>query len=74
MANSQFSRIFIMCPLVGKFHPSGTKTSKPVELKFWSGDFPGSPVVKTLHLQCRRCPLLPGQGTKMPHAAGHGEK
>ena len=31
-------------------------------------NFPGSPVVKTLHLQCSATGLIPGQGTKTSHA------
>ena len=30
-------------------------------------DFPGSPVVKTLHFHCRGMDLIPDQGTKIPH-------
>ena len=33
-----------------------------------SRDFPGSPVVKTLHSQCRGTGLIPGPGTKTRHA------
>ena len=32
------------------------------------GDFPGGPVVKTLHFQGRSTGLIPGWGTKIPHA------
>ena len=44
------------------------------------GDFPGGPVVKTPHFQCRDAGGLgsiPVQGTKIPHAAqsqGRGKK
>ena len=37
-------------------------------------DFPGSPVVKTPHLHCRGHSSIPGQGTKIPRAAWHGQK
>ena len=41
---------------------------------FWNiTDFPGGPVVKTLHLQCRGAGSIPGQGTKIPHAAQCGQ-
>ena len=32
-------------------------------------DFPGGPVVKTPHSQCRAMGLIPGRGIKIPHAA-----
>ena len=36
-------------------------------------NFPGSPVVKTSHFPCRKhMGSIPGQGTKIPHAAWHG--
>ena len=34
-----------------------------------SGDFPGGPVVKIPHSQCRRPGFISGQGTKISHAA-----
>ena len=38
-------------------------------------DFPDSPVVKILRFQCRgRVGLIPGLGTKIPHAEWHGQK
>ena len=37
-------------------------------------DFPGGPVVKTPHSQCRGAGLIPGQGTKIPHASQRGQK
>jgi len=42
---------------------------------YW--DFPGGPVVKTLHFHCRGHrfgPLFPGQGTKIPLASWHKKK
>ena len=33
-------------------------------------DFPGSPVVKTLHFHCRGMSSIPGQGTKILHVTG----
>ena len=37
-------------------------------------DFPGGPVVKTLRFHCRGTGLIPGQGTKIPHATWCGPK
>ena len=37
-------------------------------------DFPGCPVVKTLHFHCRGYSSIPGQGTKIPYVAWHGQK
>ena len=37
-------------------------------------DFPGGPIVKTPHFQCRRCGFTPGPGIKIPHAAVGGPK
>ena len=40
-------------------------------------DFLGSPVVKTPHFQCRDAGgvgSIPGQGTKIPHAAWCGQE
>ena len=43
-------------------------------------DFPGGPVVKTPCFHCRRhgfdlsFGLIPGWGTKIPHAASQGQK
>ena len=34
------------------------------------GDFPGGPVVKNLPSNAEDVGLIPGQGTKIPHAAG----
>ena len=37
-------------------------------------DFPDSPVVKTLHFQCRgRVGLIPGLVNNILHAEGHGQ-
>ena len=33
-------------------------------------DFPGSPVVKTLHFHCRGMSSIPGRGTKILHVTG----
>ena len=35
-----------------------------------AGDFPGSPVVKNPPYNAGDASLIPGQGTKIPHAAG----
>ena len=37
-------------------------------------DFPGSPVVKTLPSNAGGVGSIPGQGTKIPHAMGCGQK
>ena len=37
-------------------------------------DFPGGPVIKTPHFQVVDVDLIPGQGTKILHAAWHGQK
>ena len=39
-------------------------------------EFPGGPVVRTLHVRCRIAGdtgLIPGQGTKIPHAMQHSQ-
>ena len=39
-------------------------------------EFPGGPVVRTLHIHCRIAGdtgLIPGQGTKIPHAVQHSQ-
>ena len=44
-------------------------------IKSWhSGTPPSSPVVKTLHFQCRRHGSTPVRGTKIPHAAQRHQK
>ena len=42
--------------------------------KWKSMDFPGGPVVKTLSFQCRGIGLIPGPGTKIPHAVQDSKK
>ena len=37
-------------------------------------DFPGGPVVKAPCTQGRGLGLIAGQGTKSPHATGHGQE
>ena len=37
-------------------------------------DFPGGPVVKTLHFNSGGMGSIPGQRTKVPHAAQYGQK
>ena len=44
--------------------------SKKYSCNSWIRDFPGGAVVKTLCSQYRGTGLIPGQGTKMPHATG----
>ena len=36
----------------------------------YAGDFPGGPVVKNLPCNAGDLSLIPGRGTKTPHAAG----
>ena len=36
-------------------------------MKTRNWDFPGGPVVKTLHFHCRGQGSIPGWGTKIPH-------
>ena len=51
------------------FSSEGPESTKHKHKK----DFPGGPVVKTSHSQCRAVGLTPGQGTnKIPHAVCHG--
>ena len=38
-----------------------------------SGDFPGGPVVKTLHFHCRSAGLIPDQGMGIPHTVRHDQ-
>ena len=40
------------------------------KLKFALGEFPGSPAVKTLPSKAGHFSLVPGQGTRIPHATG----
>ena len=37
-------------------------------------DFPGGPVIKTPHFQCRGCGFNPGQGPKVPRAVWHRQE
>ena len=39
-----------------------------------AGDFPGGPVVKTLHFHRRGCGFDPRSGTKIPPTAQRGQK
>ena len=36
-------------------------------------EFPGGPVIRTLHFHCRGHGSIPGPGTNIPHAAQHGQ-
>ena len=47
------------------------KEGKKELLKLNSGGFPGSPVVKNPSVNAGDMDLIPGLGTKIPHAAGH---
>ena len=58
------------------FRTSGSKLTcsfKKKKKKSLFLDFPGRLVVKTLHFQCRGAGSISGQGTKIPHAARHGQ-
>ena len=46
-------------------------TSIKSQLKKRQGDFPGGPVVKKPPCNAGGEGSIPGQGTKIPHAAGH---
>ena len=50
--------------------------SLPEEIKKQAWDFSGGPMVKTLCSQCGGAGTgsIPGLGTKIPHAARHGQK
>ena len=37
-------------------------------LSKWNQEFPGGPVVRTLHFQCHGLASIPSQGTKIPQA------
>ena len=43
-------------------------------IKKESRDFPGGPVVKNLPSNAGDTSLIPGQGTKIPHAVWHSQK
>ena len=49
---------------------SETFSDVTLKIVYFIWDFPGGPVVKTLHF-CSMG-LIPGQGTKIPHAVRHG--
>ena len=46
---------------------------KTVSLRRLMQEFPGGAVVRTLHFQCRGRGLIPGLGTKIPHATWHNQ-
>ena len=46
-------------------------TGEQLHLKSVVGDFPGGPVVKNPPCNAGDTGSIPGQGTKIPHAAGH---
>ena len=37
-------------------------------------EFPGDPVIRTLHFHCQGPRFIPGQGTKILQATLHGQK
>ena len=51
-----------------------TSCSRETVTTFILRDFPSGPVVKTPCRQCREMGLIPGYGTKIPHALWHGQK
>ena len=50
------------------------KSDVKLSLKYLCPNFPGSPVVKTPHFQCRDTGSIPDQRTKISHAAQCGQK
>ena len=65
---SKSFKLFFLSEFSG-FHGQAKVGLKPEFL-----DFPGSPVVKTLHFQCKGCKFDLWLGTRIPHAAWHGQK
>ena len=62
----------LFAPFVKYYAFSYLSPSKYPEIKLFKNHamgFPGSPVVKTLHFQCRGHVSIPGQGMKIPQAA-----
>ena len=47
---------------------------KRLHKKILSWEFPGGPVVRTRRFHCCGLSSIPGQGTKIPQAAWHGQK
>lgn len=45
-----------------------------LQSKSYNWEFPGSPVIKTLHFHCRGPGTIPGRGTKISKASRHGQK
>ena len=52
----------------------GVGKLNPQQEKAHLRDFPGNPVVKTPHFQCRGMGSIPGWGTKISHAVRVGKK
>ena len=55
----------------------GLDPANTVVIEITEGDFPGGPVVKTPHFQCRDAGgagVIPGRGTNIPHAARCSQK
>ena len=55
----------------GTVPKSETKEVSNTLVKEWVRDFPGGPVIKTLPSNSGDASLIPGWGTKIPHATGH---
>ena len=45
-----------------------------INIRNYSGEFPGGPVVRTSYFQCRVHGFDPGQGTKIPQTVQCGKK
>ena len=59
----------------GKKKSSAVKDHKQIKVYFQvlsrkTGDFPGGPVVESLACNAGDVGSIPGQGTRVPHAAG----
>ena len=50
------------------------KKSEEIKKHLETEDFPGGPVVKTLHFTEEGAGLIPGLRTKISHAVWHGQK
>ena len=67
----------LFAPFVEYYAFSYLSPSKYPEIRLFKNnamDFPGSPVVKILHFQCRGHVSIPGQGMKIPQAARYVQK
>ena len=56
------------------FHSTCTISCFHQQHKMESREFPGGPAVRTRRFHCHGQGSIPGQGTKVPQAAQHGQK